>query len=74
VGQTFDVGWRPGESGVYVLEIVTRSGTPNAPPVTRRVPFVVGDVAEEEIREAMRIPWEAGDEREGNHAQKNERD
>ncbi len=56
VGQTFDVGWRPGESGVYVLEIVTRSGTPNAPPVTRRVPFVVGDVAEEEVREAIQVP------------------
>ncbi len=56
VGQTFDVGWRPRETGTYVLEIVTRPGTPNAPPVTRRVPFVVGDVPEEEVREAVRIP------------------
>jgi manganese oxidase len=56
VGQTFDVAWVPREAGVRVLEIVTRPATPNAPPVTRRVPFVVGDVPEEEIREAVRVP------------------
>ena len=57
VGETYDVEWVPSEPGIYVLEVVTQFyPTAPRPGILQRVALGVGDVPEEELLNAVRVP------------------
>lgn len=58
VGETYDVEWRPGEPGVYVLEVTTEFFPALGGSAVQRVAFGVGDVSESELRRAQQAAVE----------------